>query len=479
LCGYKGYFNPDLVQRPTGIVSGIGQVHQKVTTSIPEAQAYYDQGLTYLHNYVWVEAARSFHQALRLDPKLAMAEVGLALSYTGMEAREEVAKHLARAKELAIGISQKEQRIIAARALQWEAITAPVAERQAKHLAYKKALDDLIAQDPSDTEIWIMRGNAEEPGVWGRGQVGGVGAIAYYETALRRNPDHLGAHHYLVHSYENIGRHADAAKHGEVYAKSAPAVAHAQHMVGHVLPRLNRWQEAIAQFEKANKIEEDYFLREKILPQEDWHHVHNLHLLGMIYLHEGKVAEAEKILKRAFDTPVYNPFIEASWHAPYIEFLLNQGRFDEALKAAQLLASKESAAAKTVGEALVGEALLMLGNVDEARAAAERSSSYLKTARARIAGHPLEIFILRRVESFLIQLNGQLALRSPDPSAGEKALIAMADGILATPLFDAWGEGLFKMERVGRDALKSGRRELADQIRSRMIKLDLSYKPRF
>jgi len=55
------------------IRTGIGELHEKVSTQSAEAQSLYDQGLAYLHSYVWIEAARSFHQALRLDPNLAMA----------------------------------------------------------------------------------------------------------------------------------------------------------------------------------------------------------------------------------------------------------------------------------------------------------------------------------------------------------------------------------------------------------------------
>src|SRR5205814_7901324 len=62
----------ELLERSLPLRQGIGTAHDPVTTKIPEAQAFYDQGLAYLHSYVWVEAARSFHQALRLDSKLAM-----------------------------------------------------------------------------------------------------------------------------------------------------------------------------------------------------------------------------------------------------------------------------------------------------------------------------------------------------------------------------------------------------------------------
>src|SRR5262249_55763756 len=77
--------DPAVLERPTALQSGIGAVSQKITTKSPEAQAFYNQGLTNLHHYVWIEAARSFHQALRLDPSCAMCFMGLARAEQGAE----------------------------------------------------------------------------------------------------------------------------------------------------------------------------------------------------------------------------------------------------------------------------------------------------------------------------------------------------------------------------------------------------------
>src|SRR5262249_57523519 len=71
-----------LAQKPLPLRKGIGTAHDAVATSSKEAQAFYDQGLAYLHYYVWLKAARSFNQALRLDPNLAIAHAQLALAYT-------------------------------------------------------------------------------------------------------------------------------------------------------------------------------------------------------------------------------------------------------------------------------------------------------------------------------------------------------------------------------------------------------------
>ena len=157
-------------------------MHQKVSTNSREAQAYYDQGVAYLHSYVWVEAARSFHEALRRDPELAMGELGLAKAYFNAEAMADAFDHMKKAAQLAAkgNLTPKEAKWIALGQLQWEAIFAAPQERTRKHEEYKKAIDELIAMDPDDPHAWVLRGNAEEGRASGRGQGGGVGSIAYY-----------------------------------------------------------------------------------------------------------------------------------------------------------------------------------------------------------------------------------------------------------------------------------------------------------
>jgi hypothetical protein len=72
----------EIAARPVPLRVGIGSAHDPVGTTAKDAQAFYDQGLAYLHSYVWLEAARSFNQALRIDPTLAVAHAGLSRAYT-------------------------------------------------------------------------------------------------------------------------------------------------------------------------------------------------------------------------------------------------------------------------------------------------------------------------------------------------------------------------------------------------------------
>src|SRR5262245_18691590 len=466
---------PELLERPTTLKSDIGHVHQPITTSSPDAQAFYDQGLTDLHHYVFIEAARSFHQALRSDPNCAMCWMGLARAEQGLERPEATAAAIAKANELAPKASAKEQTFIALRAKQIDAQAAPPSEDKDKHAALKSALDAALAQYPDDAELWILRGNAEEPGPWGRGQFGGAASIAFYETALVRSPGHLGAHHYLVHSFENIGHHAEAADHAKIYAASSPGVAHAQHMYGHVLPRLRRWEEALVQFEKADAIEEAYAKAEKLRPGDDWHHLHNLQLLGYTYLRLGRVADAEKTFQRAFDTPARLPY-RGSPQASLAELSLLLGRPEDSLAIARALQTPtRTISAHVVGAVVEGEALLALGRVDEAKAAARRAADDLEQGRKELGfqARYLEIF----ARPYVDQLDTEIALRSKDPSAAEDSIRRVADELTRNPRFDAWGEGLFRLERIAAEARRAGRTQLADDVTAKMKRIDPDYVP--
>ena len=178
-------------------------------------------------------------------------------------------------------VSDHERRHIEIRALQFEAETG-AARCEPKLTAYRQALDGAIAAFPSDVELVLQRGVAESPDPADRGQGGVAGSVKYYERALTLSPNHFAAHHYLTHALENTGRIDEALPHGKAYATQAPAIPHARHMYGHDLRRAGRVGDAIAEFEAADRLHREYFTREQIPAEYDWHLHHNLDLLAQI-----------------------------------------------------------------------------------------------------------------------------------------------------------------------------------------------------
>jgi len=347
----------ELVERPLPLRTGVGTAHDVVSTRNPQAQAYYDQGLALLHSYVWLEAARSFHQALRLDPKLAIADVGLSYAWVELNAPGEAHAALDRARVSAAAASDHDRRHIALRASQMAAEDAPA--DTAKLAAYRKALDEALIAFPQDQELWLLRGLAESSDPAERGQGSRREAVRFFERARAIAPAQFAAQHYLAHAYENAGRTGEALARASEYARMAPQVPHARHMLGHELRRTGKIALAIAEFEAADRMEAEYVALEKIPPALNWHYHHNLDLLAMSYRYVGRDGKAEELPKKSFGLPsntVEQELNKREWPA----FLLAKGRADEALQAADVMRSHSSPLVRAMGDVIAGEARMAM-----------------------------------------------------------------------------------------------------------------------
>jgi tetratricopeptide (TPR) repeat protein len=449
----------ELAKRPVTLRTGIGSAHDPVSTASKPAQAFYDQGLAYLHSYVWVEAARSFNQALRLDPTLAMAHLGLTIAYTELNAAPAAHAALERAKALAA--SDHDRRHVAARALQMAAEDAPA--DAAKLAEYRVALDAALAAFPADEEFWLQRGQAESPDPAERGQGSVAGSVRFYDKALALAPGGFAAHHYLTHAYENSGRVADALIQGQTYAKMAPAVPHARHMYGHDLRRVGRIDEAIVEFLAADALESSYFKAEGIPVEYDWHYQHNLDLLATSYQYIGQMRRAETLLKTSFaisSSLVGQEFNKREWPV----FLLARGRAQDALAAALVMAAHRSPVVSAAGHVEAGHARLALGQFKEA---ADEGNTALRLMRgtegAGLVADSLQAF------------QGEFLLRTGKADKGRPMLEDVVRKVRARPGPDAWAQALFTIEAIARAAREVGNWELAAWAGRQMVEHDPNY----
>jgi tetratricopeptide (TPR) repeat protein len=471
-CTAVGWVPQGLLDKPvalregSGAGRGRGQVHDPVTTASAEAQAFYDQGVAYLHSYVWIEAARAFRQALRLDSRLALAHLGLSRVATALEDKAAARRELELGEALAPAASPRERRRLALRRAQLDALDDLAS--QARHAAYKQALDQALGQDLDDVELWLLRGNAEEATAAGRGQRGGASSVAFYERALAVSPEHLAAHHYLVHSYEMIGRIDDALAHGEVYARLAPGVPHAHHMWAHDLRRVGRTRDAIAEFLKADALEQAYYAAEGVPAELDWHHQHNLDLLATSYQHQGQLREAERLMRQSFAMPPpyeYSAFNKKEWPG----FLLGRGRVEDAREAGRALVASRFAAARAIGHVALAQAALATGALDAARA--EAALAERETAAVEPGAWSTQAAIL----PYLDLVKGLLQLRSGERAAGGAQLEDVARRLRAVPGPDAWMQALFVLEAIARGAREAADWPLAESMARQMLDHDRAY----
>jgi tetratricopeptide (TPR) repeat protein len=458
----------EVAKRPVPLRNGIGAAHDAVATTSKQAQAFYDQGLAYLHSYVWLEAARSFNRALVLDPNLAIGHAQLSLAYTELNAPAAAKSALERANALASRANDHDRRHIALRGKQMEAELAGsgssrMPQAGTKLAAYRQALDEALKLFPGDEEIWLLRGMAESTDPAERGQGSVAASIPFYDKAHQLAPTHVGADHYLAHAYENTGRLDLAITHGAAYAATAPAIPHAHHMRGHDLMRSGRMPDAIGEFQAADALESAHFAAEKIPAALDWHYQHNLDLLGQAYQYTGQMAKAEAAFKRSFamtSSLVVQEFNKREW----IGFLLARGRAAEALEAATVMASHRSPLVSAAGHVQAGHAKLALGQY---KAAADEGNAALHLIQGVEGGGliavPLQTF---QAEFFLRTKQIDKARPALEDAARKARLQTGPDNFMQT---------LFTLEAMARVARESGEWDLAGWAARQMIAHDSNY----
>jgi tetratricopeptide (TPR) repeat protein len=451
-----------LLEKPTTIRAGVGAVHDPMAGASPDAQRFYDLGLAYLHSYVWIEAARAFHQALRLDPALAAAQAAASVAYIELNQPDEARAALATAQRLAAGRSAHERRHVELRTLQAASEQAPA--NSATLAAYRAALQQASAEFPGDVEIAILKALATSDDHAERGQGLGGGAVIPLEAARSLAANHPGPHHYLTHALENAGRADEATAAAREYVRLAPEIPHAHHMLGHNLRRAGHTPDAIAEFEAADRLQRAYFARENLPASYDWHHAHNLDLLAQSYAYLGQMAKAEATYRASFDLPsnlLTQLFNKHEWPA----FLRGRGRLDEALAAARVLVAHPHPLIQATGHIETG---YVLAAKNLAPDAATAFNTALRMLRGNPEGAPL-------AADTLLALQGELALRTAARDKGRAILEEVVRRVRAKPGPDNWAQALVTLEAMARLARQVGDWELADRMARHMLQQDASY----
>jgi tetratricopeptide (TPR) repeat protein len=468
-CASMGWVPTEILERPLTLRAGTGNSLDVATTSSSEAQQFYRQGLNYLHGYVWIEAARSFNQALRLDPQMALAHWGLSRVYSGLDDQEAAVREAKRAQELAPHATPREQRRVALRLQQLEAIAD--LGNASLLAAYKQSIDRALAVDFEDAELWLIRGNAEEPTAAGRGQRGTAASTAFYMQVLNLQPDNAAANHYLTHSYEGINQIDRALKHGETYARLAPTIPHAHHMWGHDLRRVGRIDDAITAFRRTDELEKAYYAQERIPSDLDWHHVHNLDLLATSYEHKGQMRTAESLLRDAAGFRAVNEYQEFNQKSLAV-FLIGRQRWREALAATAPLTQAKAASTRVVGHALAGHAQLGLRARDRAGAELAAAQNALEQVPTLAGG----IGVNRSaVLPYVDALRAELLLRDGKMDEGAALMKDVQNRLRALPGPDAWTQALFRLEAFARTARDVGDWNLAEHTARQMLDHDSAY----
>jgi hypothetical protein len=232
----------------------LGNVHFPVSCT-PAAQQQFDRAAAMLHNFWYPQGLNAFTEITRTDPNCAMAFWGIAISrranpLVGAPNDPLVLKDGLAAAEKAREIGAKTQReldyiaAIETYYKNWEKL-----DYKTGVLAYESAMEQIYLHYPEDQEGAVFYALAIDEALTvlpaDPNYARQLKAATILQKVLATQPEHPGALHYSLHSYDFpalADRGLPAARRYEDVAPSAP---HALHMPSHIYSMLGMWQDSI------------------------------------------------------------------------------------------------------------------------------------------------------------------------------------------------------------------------------------------
>ena len=293
--------------KPPSLMPGLGDVHHPVSTTSPDSQSFFDQGLALVYGFNHDEAVRSFKRAAELDPQLAMAYWGIALALgpninMDVDAEHEKGAYEAvqKAVSLAAKASEPERAYIEALAKRYS--NDPKADLKKLSVDFKNAMADVARRFPDDLDAatlyaeslmdlrpWQLWGSDGKPAE------GTEEIVSVLESVLRRDPQHTGANHYYIHAVEASPHPEWALPSAQRLKVLAPAAGHLVHMPAHIDMRAGNYEAAARSNAYAAEADREYF---KATGQQGMYpmmyYSHNLHFLAVAHSMQGRYEDAKR-----------------------------------------------------------------------------------------------------------------------------------------------------------------------------------------
>ncbi|HEY3740254.1 MAG TPA: hypothetical protein VGL53_10440 [Bryobacteraceae bacterium] len=308
VCGQSPMDHGSAATKPAMHLPGMGNSNHPIATPNREAQEFFNQGMNLLYGFNHDEAVRAFERAAQLDPKSPMPPWGKALALgpninMDVDPKAEFAAWEAEqaALRLATGdVPEAERDYVHALAQRYSNDAKADLKKlghdyaDAMRMLSHKYPDDLdaatlFAESLMDLNPWRLWTSDGQPAP------GTTEIVEVLEGVLRRDPQHLGANHYYIHTME-------ASKHPEValssadrLAKLAPAAGHLVHMPGHIYLQLGDYSTTASTNEAAADADRKYVAKtgaQGIYPA--MYYTHNLHFLAVARAGQGRYIEAKK-----------------------------------------------------------------------------------------------------------------------------------------------------------------------------------------
>ncbi|MBZ5600542.1 MAG: hypothetical protein LAN83_19745 [Acidobacteriia bacterium] len=261
----------------------------------------FNRAVALLHSFQYEQARQAFAEISSQDPTCAMAQWGVAMShYHGLWNNGDMTAGraaLRKAEEIAADNSKttaRERAYIDALA---EIYREDGKDRMAHGQAFEQKMSGVQAAYPDDSEAAIFHAlsldiTAPKTDKTFANQ---RKCAEILEPIFKKQPQHPGVAHYIIHCSDNPVLAGEGLGAARMYARIAPASAHANHMPSHIFTRVGSWDESISSNARSAELAAKAESTSTNGEARD-QRLHAMDYLEYAYLQSGRVKEARATL---------------------------------------------------------------------------------------------------------------------------------------------------------------------------------------
>ncbi|WP_182867609.1 peroxiredoxin family protein [Rhodopirellula sp. JC639] len=297
------------------MMPGMAKIEFPTSTKSEAAQGFIEQGIAQLHGFWYLEAERSFRQAAKEDPELAIAFWGMAMANVNNddrargfidEAKEKSAKNTSKREKLYIDALDR----FLPKQNESDNDDEPSKDRKDREKEAKKKrgeryiadLEKILHEYPDDIEakaflvVQLWMGDR-----YGVKLTSRYAVEALLAEIFAANPAHP-AHHYRIHLWDSA-RPENALVSAAQCGPSSPGIAHMWHMPGHIYSKLKRYSDAAWQQEASARVDHSHMIRTRLMPDQIHNFAHNNEWLVRNLIHVGRVDDAVDLARNLVSLP--------------------------------------------------------------------------------------------------------------------------------------------------------------------------------
>jgi len=227
----------------------LGEINLKVT-GLEAAQSSFEEGMLLMHSFEYEDARTAFLTAQGKDPNMAMAFWGEAMTHNhALWQRQEKEDAVAALSKFGASPEERMEKVVTPLEkdlFQGAEILFGEGTKYKRDIAYRDHMAGLTEKYKGDNEVSALYAiallgasrNGRDTELYGK-------SASIAKGIIKENPNHPGALHYLIHSYDDP-EHAHLAKAAaDSYSKVAPDAAHALHMPSHIYVALGLWDDVV------------------------------------------------------------------------------------------------------------------------------------------------------------------------------------------------------------------------------------------